>query len=287
MGMKTIKCKECDKEFKSYNSLQRKFCSTKCYYENQKGKERPDKKTGSIKKCIVCGKEIYVSKSLLGQKKYCSNECGHKDKWGFKPKEKICVVCGNKFTITSALETNNLTCSFECRRSENLRRSKLQREKNRKIVVIRKCRYCGNDVITNKYCPSNFCGGNKGECYKKHLSETRQGKNNPAYRNGTRTNGTTQTGKHMYACKKYKRKFLEKHDYLFCENCGTNINGTMRFETHHLYFASKYPKHKELHNPKNLIILCIQCHNDFHSSKREKEFKKIEKERGLKKLFKI
>ena len=78
-----------------------------------------------------------------------------------------------------------------------------------------------------------------------------------------------------------------KHDYPFCENCGVNQNGTMKFETHHIYFASRCPRHKELHNPKNLILLCIGCHNDFHASKRKEDFKRIEKKRSLKKLFNL
>jgi 5-methylcytosine-specific restriction endonuclease McrA len=66
-----------------------------------------------------------------------------------------------------------------------------------------------------------------------------------------------------------------------------NSNGTPKFEVHHIYYASLYPKHPELHNPKNLVMLCIKCHNDMHSGKMRTEvFNKLEKKRGLKELFK-
>lgn len=114
----------------------------------------------------------------------------------------------------------------------------------------------------------------------------RLGKKNPAYRNGFAMIGKrTYTGIHLRACSKYRKAFLEKYGYLFCEACRVNQNGTPRFEVHHIYFASKYPKHPHLHDFANLIMVCIQCHNDFHSSKLKEKFQELEKERGLKKLF--
>ena len=120
------------------------------------------------------------------------------------------------------------------------------------------------------------------------MKETRKGKGNPAYRNGTRINGKSNiTHEHLKACKDYRREFLKKNDYIFCEVCGANSNATLKHEVHHIYFASRFPRHKELHNPKNLVMVCIECHNKFHAGNNlyKKEFEKLEKERDLKKLF--
>ena len=79
---------------------------------------------------------------------------------------------------------------------------------------------------------------------------------------------------------------MEKHTYPFCEICHVNQMGTLKFEVHHIYFASLYPQHPQLHNFLNLIHICIQCHNDLHAGKKSKEvFERLERERGLKKLF--
>ena len=45
------------------------------------------------------------------------------------------------------------------------------------------------------------------------------------------------------------------------------------------------PKHKELHNAKNLILLCRKCHLKMHNKKHNKYRTKLIKERGLTELF--
>ena len=87
--------------------------------------------------------------------------------------------------------------------------------------------------------------------------------------------------KHFNACTKYKKKFLEDHDYLRCELCG--ISSAIRYETHHIVYASEAPKHKELHNDKNLILLCSKCHDYFHSKKSRRNDLVIK--RNLNELF--
>ena len=97
-------------------------------------------------------------------------------------------------------------------------------------------------------------------------------------------NGTAN--KHLNECKRYRKEFLEKYDYAFCEVCKVNRQGTPRFEVHHIYFASRFPKHKNLHDNKNMIHICIKCHRKFHNGNEFNNiFLKLEKERGLKELF--
>ena len=92
---------------------------------------------------------------------------------------------------------------------------------------------------------------------------------------------------HNNATRKYKEHFIMNNDYVYCEQCGVNENGTMGFSVHHIYFASRVPRHKELHNFRNLIYVCMECHIKFHAGDTyKKEFEQLERERGLKELFK-
>jgi 5-methylcytosine-specific restriction endonuclease McrA len=88
---------------------------------------------------------------------------------------------------------------------------------------------------------------------------------------------------HLSACKNYRQKFLDENDYLYCENCGVNGNATPKFETHHIVFASEAPNHPELHNDRNLALLCINCHNKMHGNKITRN--NFVKKRGLEDLF--
>ncbi len=90
----------------------------------------------------------------------------------------------------------------------------------------------------------------------------------------------------------YTQAHLNKHDYLFCERCKSNQNID---PPHHIIFKSEAPKHKNLNDPRNLILLCRDCHNYFHgrgkdglgkepTSKKEDRRYLVE-ERELYKLF--
>ena len=196
-----------------------------------------------------------------------------------------CKICSKEFLVTTP--KNRLTCSWGCLYQNSLRISREQADRKRTKEIKRKCRECGREVVSSAYCPQSFCGGKFGQCFKDFMSKTRMGKGNPAYRNGFAVKGKRNyTGKHLRACSKYRKEFLLKNNYLFCEICGVNANGTPKFEVHHIYFASLYPKHEQLHNPLNLVLLCIGCHNKMHSGVMRSEiFTELEKQRGLKKLF--
>ncbi|MCP4761488.1 MAG: HNH endonuclease [archaeon] len=173
----------------------------------------------------------------------------------------------------------------EYRRKNIEKWRKYDRDRYKKGIRY-KCKNCGEEFErTSRYKGKGFCSRS---CNYKYLikKEIRKGENNPAYRNGMYVNGgysVSETGKkHLAECRKFRTKFLKENDYIYCENCG--VSNSFRFEVHHIVFASEAPKHKELHNHKNMIMLCIRCHNDFHSKKREIR-KDIVLERNLEKLF--
>lgn len=147
---------------------------------------------------------------------------------------------------------------------------------------LKKCKQYGKDFKQyRKFL--QFCSR---DCAYKNWVETnkRKGVNNPGFRNGMYVNRTKRNETatiHSNACRKYRNNFRKNNEYDYCERCG--VSNSLRFEAHHIIFASEAPKHKELHNFKNLILLCIECHNELHKHKILRN--KLVEERGLNKLF--
>lgn len=88
--------------------------------------------------------------------------------------------------------------------------------------------------------------------------------------------------KHAKACKDFKKHWVDTHLYPYCEVC---FRADLPLDAHHIYYASRFPKHPQLHNFKNMILVCRGCHAKFHGGDYKDIFIKIEKERGLKELF--
>ena len=246
-------------------------------------------KNGKTIKCRLCKKGFYISHSRFGKKWYCSKECAKKDNFGFKPKKKKCVICNKSFLITMGIRMWKKTCSYECHVELAKQTTKKSEERRRSKIIIRICKNCQNKFAGHGQYITKFCSTN---CQYDHYSKTRKDKNNPNFRNGKYTHANFQNRKsktaykHLNECRRYRKEFLKKHEYLFCEVCRVNKNGTPRFEVHHIYFASRYPKHKNLHNNRNMILLCKQCHLNFHDGKKYNAiFEKLEKSRNLKELF--
>lgn len=81
--------------------------------------------------------------------------------------------------------------------------------------------------------------------------------------------------------KKIKNNLIKKYGLLICEKCGTIK--TIQFSTHHIIFRSETPSHPELNNLLNLIHLCYDCHESFHTIKISRNY--LIKERNLNNLF--
>lgn len=245
-------------------------------------------KNGKDINCKVCDKQFYIPKSRIGVKQYCSFSCARKDEFGFKPRNKNCGVCGKTFLITKQLRNGDKYCSFPCKNEAFKEKQEIRYARLRTEIVIGKCKNCLESFQYTRYFKKIYCSK---KCQISYYSKTRQGKNNPAYFTGNfmgvkKRKQSSQTSIHLSACSRYRKDFLKKNDYLFCEQCKINQNGTSRFQVHHIYFASQYPRHTELHNFKNMILLCLECHQKFHAGNTYKlEFEKLEKERRLKNLF--
>jgi len=78
-----------------------------------------------------------------------------------------------------------------------------------------------------------------------------------------------------------KSNIIKEDGYVSCQHCG--INNSFMWETHHIFFRSEMPNHKHLNNPRNLIVLCCECHRWFHDKKDNRN--SLVEQRGLKELF--
>jgi len=205
---------------------------------------------------------------------------------------KKCKDCKKEFEVSLLPYWNQsrIRCP-ECAKVCRYNSSKKYRDSHYEAIKIKKMEYQKNGGTKKicKMCKKPFYGAWASpkfcsrDCFSEDAKTSRLGKNNPAYRNGTRVKGKNESGKHLYVTKKYREAFLNKHGYKFCEYC--NINQSLRFETHHIIFASEMPRHKELHNARNLIFVCIQCHNNFHSGKTHEKRISLVQERNLTELF--
>jgi len=207
---------------------------------------------------------------LEKSKKTCKN-CNEENIY----KQGMCYSCFREYANIKLREWH----------AKNKEKSK-EYEKNRKDNCKEKiCKQCGEKFKAYRNF-LEFCSRDCAYLYWKE-NNLRKEKNNPAYRNGKYTKKSLSgnkknTTEHLNACRRYRTFFRKNNDYDYCELCGTS--NSPRFETHHIVYASEAPKHKELHNFKNLIYLCIGCHNKLHSNKILRN--DLVKERCLNELFK-
>lgn len=234
--------------------------------------------------CKYCGKltPIWGSKN----KKYCNLKCQRAyeakiDKIIFDDKE--CAICLKKFTPVSRL---NKYCSYKCKHIAEL-------AARSKKPYIKNCKQCFKEF--NPYTSlDKFCSAN---CRVEHLKSKRTrrwnpekvkkilGKNNPAYRNGLYARGAKKSaiGQRLFQsnAKEYRQDIINRYGYLFCENC--KASGNIKLEAHHIVYRSEKPLHEHLHDKGNILLVCVKCHNKFHSHKSLRN--SIVRQRKLYELF--
>jgi predicted nucleic acid-binding Zn ribbon protein len=230
--------------------------------------------------CKFCGKDTN------GRNIYCSKKC-HREYWKrinkrfFK--EKPCVICGKMFMPKA---TTNKYCSLKCKRIADIQRIS-------KRPKIKDCLYCGKTFTPytslDKFCSANCRIQNKKQLRSYNWSEEKANKilgtGNPAYRNGyyTRTARKSTPGERVFIknSKEIKQGMIDDVGYIYCEYCG--VSNSIKYEAHHIIFRSERPRHINLHNKKNILIVCINCHNLLHKNKSLRDV--IVNERNLHSLF--
>jgi len=166
---------------------------------------------------------------------------------------------------------------------EFYKKNKDRMEEARKKYDIT-CSQCGNDF--KGYKKTKFCSR---KCFYEDAKISRKGVNNPSYRNGGYIKVAGKKKKLAWKerlfqknAKEIREDMMKEYGYYFCQNC--KVNESARWETHHIVYRSRKPKHEHLHDKSNLIRCCIKCHNKLHKDK-DLTIKYI-KERKLNELFK-
>ena len=138
--------------------------------------------------------------------------------------------------------------------------------------LTKSCKVCWKEFMA--YWITKHCSH---KCYLSTMSETRKWKNNPAYRNWMYVTDKTKHNQNakitswfwekefLRTAKKIREEMYWEFWFYMCQHCW--VNNSLRWETHHLFFRSEKPRHKNLHNPLNLLRVCIRCHNLFHKVK--------------------
>lgn len=146
-------------------------------------------------------------------------------------------------------------------------------------LVTKRCRRCDGEfegerrkVSMQKYC---------GECSRIVTGEKQKAQIL------AKPKLSKKAQRHAYVCRKYKAAYLGAYGELKCEQCGeSNPFIAWIFSVHHIYYTSRYPRNPNLHHPLNLILLCARCHDRFHRGDMQPQFDRLERDRGLKDLFK-
>lgn len=193
-----------------------------------------------------------------------------------------CIVCGNEFYPT---DWRRKTCSDDCRYKLVVN--------NHKSIKKKKCFHCGNEfrpyTSLDKFCSANcrirYAKSKRKRNWTEEQVKKRIGINNPAYRNGNYTRQIKRTfaGNRLFArnATEIEQQMISDKGYKYCQFCKTSI--TPRFERHHIVFRSEKPNHTNLHDKINILITCIQCHNNLHKQKTLRN--NIIKERKLNEIF--
>lgn len=190
--------------------------------------------------------------------------------------KKICRRCNKTFIPRDSFDAKKRKfCSPKCYTDAKF-------IKRKKAV----CRFCLKEFERLPKYIGRFCSIN---CFYQHLKKSRLGKKNPNFRSGIYAKGglyeegSKTSQRHLQACTNYRRAYIRKNGFVHCEVCG--VTAAFKFSVHHIYYASRFPKHPHLHDDRNLILLCAECHRKFHASEMKDVFSKLEKERRLKQLF--
>lgn len=231
-------------------------------------------------KCLYCSTP--TKKWGVGFTKFCNHTCGDRYRTlqeKFVPKLLICPICKIEF-----LQKNSMSklCSKKCNgRYHNSLVSKKPETKS--------CKVCEKEYVPytslDKYCSVECRVVNKksGRSFQwgEQSVKNRIGKNNPNYKHGLKVADINKKQKeYMRVRDKLHACIIEKDGYLSCQNCHKS---NVKFETHHIVFRSERPSHEHIHNPKNLIVVCVPCHNYFHNVKSNRN--QLVYDRGLEELF--
>lgn len=124
--IRTITCKGCGTLVTDHFRPNQRYCSLDCYRVSP---IRPQRMTGAVKACHICGVAVYISKHRLGGKNYfCSQK--HAGEWlGRNKTTHECIMCHTVFKLSPSTSKQRIYeikyCSLTCRDSDPQNRERL------------------------------------------------------------------------------------------------------------------------------------------------------------------
>ena len=76
---------------------------------------------------------------------------------------------------------------------------------------------------------------------------------------------------------------IKQKGFNYCERC--KAKNPYFLDAHHIVFRSERPNHPNLNDKINIILVCRECHNQFHEKKETRD--EIVKERNLNQIFNL
>lgn len=257
-------CHICGKQFKSYKSKPRKFCSTDCY-RNPAAKELI--KAGRVKtlkgSCLNCSAEIYESRS--GKSKFCNRNCYDAyrvKKW--ESRKVICHHCGKDVigAGVSAGDQIRKFCSAECRYESKRPKPKTCKVCNCYFSAV-KLHHIEDGSKRYSATSSNTCCSH--ECRKEfyRTDEHRKEKIGSKFRKELHPNwkgGGKDRGYRGHGWNKIAEKCRELHGRK-CAHCGISEEDHGRkLEVNHIMPFHQCKNKSKANDQSNLEALCKSCH---------------------------
>ena len=214
-------------------------------------------------KCDYCGNEkeikyqTYVLNTKFGKEKYaCSTKCAwDKNRKTNLEKYGVEVTTQNKDVLLKGKETllkkygvdNISKTDYFKDKYKDIMLSKYGVENSFQSEIVK-------DIIIKTMLDRY---GVEYNCQRDVIKENYLlGDKNYFYKNGR---GNTDEW-HTPEAKRLKRYIFKKHNRICCI-CNQEKR---KMNIHHLYSRNKYPE--LLYNEDNLVVICKECHNEFHSA---------------------
>ena len=219
-------------------------------------------------KCLQCGKLTKINNTKK-YNKYCNLYC--KDEFYKAKCKKVfnpckCLICNSEFMPKSM---KSKYCSYRCKTLSEM-------QKRSKKPVTKKCKVCNTEfkpyTSLDKFCSANCRVENmkssRSHRWSKEKTLNRMGINNPGYVHGLRAGNKAPSAEGLKVFQRNRNEILntmlETVGYTYCEKCSKS---GVKLEGHHIIYRTDKPKHEHLHDKINILMVCVPCHNLFHTTK--------------------
>jgi very-short-patch-repair endonuclease len=125
--IRAIACLGCGNTVTRHARPNQHYCSLACYRQSA----RPQRRTGELKKCDWCGKEVYIERSRIEKtRRFFCNRAHATAYQGRNKTGHVCKICGATFYWSPSRHVNHKItyCSLTCRDADPERRELLLRK---------------------------------------------------------------------------------------------------------------------------------------------------------------